>query len=218
MQLYGLEVLKAALLPPERPYIAFEHSTMRSIPFEPTLRGRLLALGYRLADACIITNADVVTSAQRLGLTNYRFIPHPVDETKSCPGETPLADELRRELGVPLIFFCPTRHEWSNAFDSKRSDRVIRAFGRYVQEAEAAGLPAAGLVLCEWGTDLRASKRLCQELGIAHRIAWRHPMHKMRLLHYYRAADVVLDQFHDAVGTFGTVTVEALACARPVIR
>ena len=54
--LYGPEVTKAGLLPPDRPYIAFEHGTMRTLPFENTLQGRLLALGYQLADACIITN------------------------------------------------------------------------------------------------------------------------------------------------------------------
>ena len=96
--LYGPEVTKAGLLPPDRPYIAFEHATMRTLPFENTLQGRLLALGYQLAEACIITNPDVLGSAKRLGLRHYRFIPHPVDETKYCPGETPLADELRREL------------------------------------------------------------------------------------------------------------------------
>ena len=215
--LYGLEVTKAGLLPPERPYIAFEHATMRTLPFENTVQGRLLALGYQLADACIITNPDVLGSAKRLGLRHYRFIPHPVDETKYCPGETPLADELRRELRVPLIFFCPSRHEWSNGSDSKRSDRVIRAFGRYVREAEPAGLPAAALVLTEWGTDVRASRQLCRDLGIEGRVVWLHPMHKMRLLEYYRAADIVLDQFNDDVGSFGTVTVEAMACGRPVI-
>ena len=215
--LYGPEVTKAGLLPPDRPYVAFEHGTMRTLPFENTLQGQLLALGYQLADACIITNPDVLGSAKRLGLRHYRFIPHPVDETKYCPGETPLANELRRELRVPLIFFCPSRHEWSNGSDSKRSDRVIRAFGRYVREAEPAGLPAAALVLTKWGTDVRASQQLCHDLGIEGRVVWRHPMHKMRLLEYYRAADIVLDQFHDAVGSFGTVTVEAMACARPVI-
>ena len=234
--LYGPEVTKAGLLPPDRPYIAFEHGTMRTLPFENTLQGRLLALGYRLAEACIITNPDVLGSAKRLGLRHYRFIPHPVDETKYCPDETPRAEELRRELrecltraaglggsgaaplaSQPLIFFCPSRHEWSNGSDSKRSDRVIHAFGRYVREAEPAGLPAAALVLTKWGTDVRASQQLCRELGIEGRVVWRHPMHKMRLLEYYRAADIVLDQFHEAVGSFGTVTVEAMACARPVI-
>ena len=116
---------------------------MRTLPFENTVHGQLLALGYRLAEACIITNPDVVSSAKRLGLRHYRFIPHPVDETKYCPGETSLAAELGRELrecrfrdvglggsgaaplaSQPLIFFCPSRHEWSNGSDSKRSDRA----------------------------------------------------------------------------------------------
>src|SRR5688500_11432976 len=42
-------------------------------------------------------------------------------------------------------------------------------------------------------------------------------MHKLRLLEHYQASDVVLDQFHESVGTFGTVTAEALSCAKPVI-
>jgi glycosyltransferase involved in cell wall biosynthesis len=42
-------------------------------------------------------------------------------------------------------------------------------------------------------------------------------MHKIRLRDHYQACDVVLDQFHEAVGTFGTVTAEGLSCALPVI-
>jgi len=42
-------------------------------------------------------------------------------------------------------------------------------------------------------------------------------MPKLRMLDYYRAADVVVDQFHDRVGSFGAVTAEAMSCGRPVI-
>src|SRR5262245_6117328 len=42
-------------------------------------------------------------------------------------------------------------------------------------------------------------------------------MHELRLLEHYRAADVVPDQLHESVGAFGTVTAEALSCARPVV-
>ncbi len=72
-------------------------------------------------------------------------------------------------------------------------------------------------MLSRWGRDVRASEALIRQEGIADRVVWRHPMHKLRLLDHYRAADVVLDQFHEAVGTFGTVTAEAMSCARPVI-
>ncbi len=118
VQLYGLEAVKGVFLPPAQPFVAFEHSTMRSIPFEDTVQGRLLALAYKTADYCVITNPDVVASARRLGLERYRFIPHPLDETKYTPAETPLRAEILPQTGASLIFLCPTRHEWSAAFDS----------------------------------------------------------------------------------------------------
>ena len=95
VQLYGLEAVKRAFLPPEKPFVAFEHSTMRTLPFENTVQGRLLNLAYRTADDCVITNPDVVGSARRLGLQRYRFIPHPLDETKYTPGPAPVRAELR---------------------------------------------------------------------------------------------------------------------------
>jgi glycosyltransferase involved in cell wall biosynthesis len=214
VQLYGLEAIKGVLLPPEKPFVAFEHSTMRSLPFQNTVQGRLLALAYKTADYCIITNPDVVGSARRLGLEHYRFIPHPLDETKYTPGDSPVRREIQQRTGAQLIFLCPTRHEWSSAFDSKRSDRVIKAFAAYCRDPRH---PPAALVLSRWGRDVRASEALIAREGIADRVVWRHPMHKLRLLEHYRAADVVLDQFHDSVGTFGTVTAEAMSCARPVI-
>jgi glycosyltransferase involved in cell wall biosynthesis len=44
---------------------------------------------------------------------------------------------------------------------------------------------------------------------------WTPPLNKMKLIDYYNAADVVLDQF--TIGTFGTVTPEAMACGKPVM-
>ena len=218
VQFYGLEAIKGVLVPPTIPFVAFEHSTMRTLPFENTVQGRLLNLAYRTADACVITNPDVVSSARRLGLKDYRFIPHPIDETKYAPPpngtETALRRELRQATGAELLFLCPTRHEWSNAFDSKRSDRVLRAFAAYTQNPDH---PRAALILCRWGRDVRASESLIEELGITSHVVWKAPMHKIRLRDHYQACDVVLDQFHEAVGTFGTVTAEGLSCALPVI-
>ncbi|MSQ42772.1 MAG: hypothetical protein EXR45_00980 [Chloroflexi bacterium] len=218
VQFYGLEAIKGVLIPPKIPFIAFEHSTMRTLPFENTVQGRLLNLAYRSADACVITNPDVVSSARRLGLKDYRFIPHPIDETKYAPPsdgtETALRRKLRQATGAELLFLCPTRHEWSNAFDSKRSDRVLRAFAAYIRNPDH---PRAALILCRWGRDVRASDALIDELGITSQVVWKAPMHKIRLRDHYQACDVVLDQFHEAVGTFGTVTAEGLSCALPVI-
>ena len=102
-----LEAAKGVLLPPEKPFVAFEHSTMRTLPFEDSVRGRLLNLAYRVADYCVITNPDVVLSAKRLGLTRYRFIPHPIDETKYAPPagpDTPLRKEILEATRSELIW------------------------------------------------------------------------------------------------------------------
>jgi glycosyltransferase involved in cell wall biosynthesis len=71
------------------------------------------------------------------------------------------------------------------------------------------------LILNEWGQEVAESKSLIDALGIGDRVVWTPPLNKMTLIDYYNAADVVLDQF--TIGTFGTVTPEAMACGKPVM-
>lgn len=191
---------------PRIPYVAFEHGTMRELPFEDTSRGRLLALGYRQSAKVIITNPDVVAQARRLGVENYVFVPHPLDEEKYRPGPSKLRAELEAE-GVDFVLLCPSRHDW----DIKGSDRMLRAFAEFVR----ADRPRALLILNEWGTELGRSRALIEELGIGRNVCWLRPLPKLRLIDAYRAADVVLDQF--LIGTFGAVAPEAMACGTPVV-
>jgi glycosyltransferase involved in cell wall biosynthesis len=203
---YGIHPILLMLGGGGRPYVAFEHGTLREVPFEDAWRGRLLSLAYRRAAKVIITNPDVVGSAQRLGLENYVFVPHPVDEEKYRPGPS----ELRRQLegeGWELVLLSPSRHDW----DVKGTDRMLRAFAELVRR----GHPRALLVLLEWGLELDRSRALIRELGIESNVRWTAPLPKLRLIDAYRAADIVLDQF--LIGTFGAVAPEAMACGRPVV-
>jgi glycosyltransferase involved in cell wall biosynthesis len=189
-----------------RPYITFEHGTMRDLPFQDDWRGRLLSLAYRRAASVIITNPDVITSAHRLGLENYTFVPHPVDEEKYRPGPSELRSQLEAE-GHDLVLLAPARHDW----DIKGTDRMLRAFGELVRRDR----PNALLLLLEWGMELERSRALIRELGVEANVRWSPPLPKLRLIDAYRAADVVLDQF--LIGTFGAVAPEAMACGRPVV-
>jgi glycosyltransferase involved in cell wall biosynthesis len=207
IQAYATEPIHAWMFAPDRPYVAFEHGTMRDIPFENSGRGRLLTLAYRKAGRVIITNPDVITAAQRLGLTNYLFIPHPVDETKYCPRRAALRKTLVNRYQTSLILFAPSRHDWA----LKGNDLLLKAFARL----KAATRLNPVLILCEWGQEVEKSKRLIEELGVTSCVAWVPPLNKMKLIDYYNAADVVLDQF--TIGTFGTVTPEAMACGKPVL-
>jgi glycosyltransferase involved in cell wall biosynthesis len=67
-----------------------------------------------------------------------------------------------------------------------------------------------------WGVDLARSVALAQELGVAERVTFLpHAMSKTRLLRYFRAADVVIDQV--AIGSYGTSALEAMSCGTPLI-
>jgi glycosyltransferase involved in cell wall biosynthesis len=203
---YGIHPILLMLGGGGRPYVAFEHGTLRDVPFEDAWRGRLLSLAYRRAGKVIITNPDVVASARRLGLENYVFIPHPVDEEKYRPGPSELRGRLDAE-GSDLVLLAPSRHDW----DVKGTDLMLRAFAQLVHQDR----PQAVLVLLEWGLELDRSRALIRELGIENRVRWIPPLPKLRLVDAYRAADVVLDQF--LIGTFGAVAPEAMACGRPVV-
>ncbi|MBM4133211.1 MAG: glycosyltransferase [Nitrospira sp.] len=208
IQSYATEPIHAMLFATGQPYVAFEHGTMREIPFEASTTGRLLALAYRKANRVLITNPDVLAAAQRLGLTNFQFIPHPVDESKYRPCSSPLRGELMNRHQTDLILFAPSRHNWA----LKGNDLLLKAFARFTRQA-SRHRPI--LILSDWGQEVDRSRALIESLGIGASILWTPPQNKMKLIAYYNAADVVLDQF--TLGVFGTVTPEAMACGKPVV-
>lgn len=205
VQCYATHALLPLIATPGRPFVAYEHGTLRELPFEDSWGGRLLSLAYRRAARVIITNADVIASARRLGLENTTFVPHPVDDSKYTPGPSPFGDELRREGAAPVLL-SPARQDWRE----KRNDVVVRALAGLV-----ADYPGALLLLGDWGSDVERTRRLVRELGVERNVRWTRPVPKHTLIEHYRASDVVLDQF--ALGTFGGIAPEAMACARPVV-
>jgi glycosyltransferase involved in cell wall biosynthesis len=205
VQAYATHAILPLIASPDRPFVAYEHGTLRELPFEDSWRGRLLSLAYRRAANVIITNADVISSARRLGLDDTTFIPHPVDESKYTAGPSAIGDSLRAEAGP--IFLAPARQDWRE----KRNDVMVRALGELVR----GGHPKALLLLGDWGEDAHQTRRLVTELGLDANVSWTKPVPKLHLIQLYRAADVVLDQF--TFGTFGGIAPEAMACERPVV-
>jgi glycosyltransferase involved in cell wall biosynthesis len=106
-----------------------------------------------------------------------------------------------------LIFFAPSRHNWA----LKGNDLLLRAFARFRKATHQRPI----LILSEWGQEVDRSRALIAALGLQVSVVWTPPLNKMKLIAYYNAADVVLDQF--TLGVFGTVTPEAMACGKPVV-
>jgi glycosyltransferase involved in cell wall biosynthesis len=193
-------------------FAAYEHGTLRAIPFEDSSRGRLCAIAYREAPVVFVTNSDVVPSAEALGISQDRlvFLPHAVDSERLLR----FAKE-RQELGPRsdvVTFFSPSRQDWVDADPNwaKGNDRAIRALS-LVRER---GVPCR-LLLSAWGRDLEASKSLVQELGLNDLIEWLPVLPKPELWDAYLTSHAVLDQF--VLTAIGGVAFEAMALGRRVI-
>ena len=215
--LYGPEAMHGLALPVDKPYITFECSTMRLVDRRDTPGRRLLSEAYLLADHNLITNADCQRTAQRLGLSSdrYSFMPHPVD----IYGKFAPTGEQRKQNSDPIIFLAPARQARHLDAAPKNNDVILDAFTRYVKEAVPRGFPPATLMLLLWGEpeDVTRTKERIHALGIADYVMGFPLMPKWQYAMLVQQCDVVLDQFDTRVGSYGTCTIEGLACGKPVI-
>ena len=196
----------------KQPYIAYEHGTLRAIPFENDATGRLAATVFLGADHVFVTNLDCMEAGERLGIPADRFspLPHAFDEKRLVEFR-----QNHREIRPPddrVIFFHPARQDWLLADLSmiKGNDRLIRAFARISRTH-----PSAQLVMIAWGRDLDATRDLIKSLGVESKIQWLDPMRKQDLWRTYLSSHAVLDQF--VLPSFGGITFEALALGCRVI-
>lgn len=199
------------------PFLAFEHGTLRSLPFESSYMGQLTYLTYTRARHAFITNADVLGSAQRLELPSYSFIPHPVNEDSlhETPESQALRASLCRELDTDFIVFHPSRQHWEPEVRSpnweKGNDIFIRGFARFVKDVN----PRASAVMVDWGLSVPASRALLEELGVADRVRWIPPVPNALMCRYIAATDLLADQFW--LGSFGSTAPKAWGCGKPAM-
>ncbi|MFO1059710.1 MAG: glycosyltransferase [Dongiaceae bacterium] len=196
-----------AMLYGGKPSISVEIGTMRDFPMGSSAVARLLWLAYGLSDHVVITNPDDRDAAERAGIRNYSFCPHPVDEAIYCPGDEPsLRRQLQEKHAAGTLLLAPARQNWR----LKGNDRMLQGFAA----ALAGGLDAV-LLIPAWGQEVARSKELCRSLGIESRVAWLEPMPEPLLVRHYRAVDLVLDQF--VLGVFGLIAPKAMACGAAVL-
>ncbi|KQU54789.1 hypothetical protein ASG72_04015 [Bosea sp. Leaf344] len=193
-------------------YCAYEHGTLRELPFENSFYGALTRCAYRHATGVFVTNSDVLPSVARMGLEPARVIhlPHAFDDRKLMrfraenPGLTPPA--------VPPVIFSPARQHWKDRSGSwtKGNDILFRAARIVADEGFDFQLH-----LVAWGRDVEDSKALIAQLGIADKVIWLPTMKKRELWQAYCKAHAVVDQF--MLPALGGVAFEAMALGRRLI-
>jgi hypothetical protein len=194
------------MLAGKRPYIGFEHGTLRSHTLNDESICRLTSLSYHLADHVFITNGDCLEYARKIGVTRFTPMLHPVDERRLAQIEGRY-EGLRRELGVRHVFLCTLRHDWA----IKGTDQYIRALPGL---ASTLGRDFR-VIMTRWGAELDKSIALAESLGVADLIVWSEPLSRRKLIETLKSADILFDQI--ALPHFGATAPEGIAAGIPVI-
>ena len=197
-----------------RSYCAFEHGTLRELPFRGTGEGRRTALSYAMADHVFVTNFDCLDHARLLAPGRNTLINHPFDEDHGLrtSGWQEQRAELCAELNCEFVFFFPTRHDWVKG--TGYADKGNDVFLRGLAALGASGI-SVGVVCCEWGKNVAESRALLAELGMTAHAKWIVPLPTVRFERMARAAHCVVDQF--ILGSFGGVMFKAMAVGAPVL-
>lgn len=197
-----------------KPYIAFEHGTIRDIPYQSTTQGRNTALTYRHAAHVFVTNFDCQASAQLLAPGRFTLINHPYDEDHGLGGEdwSALRAQLRARLDATLVCFFPTRHDWveGTGYADKANDIFLLALAQLRRKGVRVGA-----VCCEWGANVEQSKALIAAEGLEPHVIWERPMAMVKFERMARACDLVVDQFK--LGAFGGIVFKAMAVGAPIL-
>jgi len=191
------------------PYCPYDAGIIRYFPYQGGLRPALFRRAYSKAKLTIYTNPDtlrIFRSLDYIKEDRLRFVPFAIDPEKYRPLDATSLREKYVQDSDGMLLFSPSRQMWAE----KGNDRMIVAFSRFLKDR-----PGSKLVLVSWGIDEDRSRGLAATLGIEKSVVWIRPVPKNRLVWYYNATDIVLDQF--ILGSWGTSTPEAMACGKPVL-
>lgn len=196
-------------------YIAYEHGTIRDLPYEDSDVGRLMLLSYANASAIYVTNVDCYDSAKYITKnTNTPIVCglHGIDINQVIKKIDRASNikEFDARFGISrdeIIFFCPSRHDYDEKQGTflKCEDKMLRAAASLLKENDKFKI-----VMIEWGRDIDRIKVMINELGELNKhIMWIKPIQKQELYKVYANVEAVVDQFFWK--SYGAITFEVLA-------
>lgn len=196
-------------------YVAFEHGSIRDLPYQRDARGYLMLLSYANAKAIYITNLDCVSSAEYISANTDAEIIYGLHglDTRRIMQKADAAGKAANTLRTAWqkgdshpVFFCPSRHSVDPVTGRyiKGDEQMIQAVERLADEGFAFHL-----ILVNFGLDTPSIKEtIACNPRLESMVQWIEPLPKAQLLTAYQACDAVLDQFY--LPAFGAITIEVL--------
>jgi glycosyltransferase involved in cell wall biosynthesis len=175
------------------PLVGHAHGSDLRVSLSHPLWGRIVRHNLKKCDKVLVSTPDIVNLAKRFR-EDAEYLPNLVDSGLFYPKPVMHHEGKKRVL-------IASDSNWS----IKGTDIAIRALSRIKSEVEVN--------IIAYGSDFRKTVALASSLGL-HMNQLPKTTHE-KLNHYYWSADVVIDRFK--LGSLGVVSLEAIACGRPVV-
>jgi glycosyltransferase involved in cell wall biosynthesis len=155
--------------------------------------GRIVRHNLKSCDRILVSTPDVLGRARSVR-SDAEYLPNPVDRELFYPRT------VRPNEGKTRVLIASDCN-WS----VKGTDIAVKALSKIKDEVEVS--------VINQGSDFQKTLDLASSLGLHLNILPKLP--HVRINQYYWNADLVIDRF--ALGSLGMVSLEAIACGRPVL-
>jgi glycosyltransferase involved in cell wall biosynthesis len=176
----------------KRPLIGHAHGSDLRACLNHPLWGRIVKYNLERCDKILVSTPDILGIARRFR-DDAAYLPNTVDMQIFYP--RPAEKHERRRVLIAS----------DSNWDVKGTDIAIRALSRIKDKVDVS--------IIAYGKDLDKTLRLAEKLGLHLSMLLKVPHEELNK--YYWNSDVVIDRFR--LGSLGVVSLEAIACGRPVI-
>jgi len=191
----------------QTPYVAFYYGAdAYELPFQEGELGLMQVRGIKRANMHI-TLGRVREYLIAMGVPSQKIVslPFMLDTDRYHPENEP-PQALVEKYSSKKVILLGARQHWMQ----KGNDKIFRAIRLLSEKRDDFVCPTIW-----YGTDVKRSEALIQELGIERFITRCGLQSKKNLRNYFALAEVVVGQF--ASGLTGTYVLEAMGCGRPVV-
>jgi glycosyltransferase involved in cell wall biosynthesis len=190
---YLLQDCYIALKLGKKPIIGHAHGSDLRSGLQHTVWRKIVSYDLDKCDRILVSTPDILGIAKQFRDDSV-YLPNPVDTRRFYPRK-------RGEQGEKVKVLIASDSNWR----VKGTDIVIKALGRIRDRVEVS--------VIEYGVDFAKTCDLAKSLGVD-----LHTLPKVaheEVREYYWNADLVIDRMR--LGSLGMVSLEAIACGRPVV-
>ena len=177
----------------KKPLIGHAHGSDLRVSLNHFAWGRIVRHNLKNCDKILVSTSDILGIAKRYR-EDAEYLPNPIDTELFYPKPPTQKSERKRVL-------IASDSNWT----VKGTDIAIKALSKIKNKIEVS--------IIQHGPDFNKTSALASSLGLSLKVLPKVPHEKLN--EYYWDADIVIDRF--ALGSLGLISLEAIACGRPVL-